>query len=130
MYLLDENITKDQRELLEKWRFRVKQIGVDFINKGIQDEQIITLLQQLKGVLFITRDSDFFQKEFCHANYCIVFLDVEKYEVAYHIRKFLTHPLFNNNYKRLGKIIRLNQTYIQYYVLKSDKLLRVESNLT
>ncbi len=129
MYLLDENITKDQKELLEKWRFRVKQIGVDFKNKGIKDEQIITLLQQIKGVLFITRDTDFFKKEFCHLNYCIVFLDVEKTEVAYYIRKFLTHPLFNNNYKRLGKIIKLNQTYIQYYILKSEKLFTIKNSL-
>ena len=66
MYLLDENITKDQRELLEKWHFHFKQIGVDFESKGIKDEQIITLLQQTKGILFITRDSDFFKKEICH----------------------------------------------------------------
>ena len=128
MYLLDENITKDQRELLKKWRFRVKQVGIDFENKGIKDEQIITLLQQIKGVLFITRDIDFFKKEFCHINYCIVFLDVEKNEVAYYIRKFLTHPSFNNNYKRLGKIIKLNQTYIQYYVLKSEKLFTIKNS--
>ncbi len=126
MYLLDENITKDQRELLEKWHFRIKQIGIDFKRKGIKDEQIITLLQQIKGVLFLTRDADFFRKEFCHLNYCIVFLDVEKYEVAFYIRKFLTHPLFNNNHKRLGKIIKMNQTYIQYYTLKSEKLFKTE----
>jgi hypothetical protein len=61
MYLLDENITKDQKELLEKWRFNVKQIGVDITTKGIQDIQIITLLQQLQGVLFLTRDTGFFK---------------------------------------------------------------------
>ncbi|MDQ6844176.1 MAG: hypothetical protein M3Z92_07480 [Bacteroidota bacterium] len=117
MYLLDENITKDQKELLEKWRFRFKQIGVDFKNKGIKDEQIITLLQQIKGVLFITRDTDFFKKQFCRSNYCIVFLDVEKYEVAFYIKKFLSHPLFNNNHKRLGKInqIKSNLYSVLYF---------------
>lgn len=119
MYLLDENITKDQRELLEGWRFHVKQIGVDFEAKGIKDEQIITLLQQTKGILFITRDSDFFKKEFCHPKCCIVFLDIGKYEVAYFVRKFLKHPMFNNSQKRTGKIIKIKQTLIQYYILKS-----------
>lgn len=122
MYLLDENITKDQRELLEKWRFHVKQIGVDFNAKGIKDEQIITLLQQTKGTLFITRDSDFFKKEFCHPGCCIVFLDIGKYEVAYFVRTFLKHPMFNNNKKRMGKVIKINQTLIQYFMIKSEEL--------
>lgn len=129
MYLLDENIIKDQRKLLERWRFRVKQIGVDFKTKGIKDEQIVTLLQQTNGTLFITRDSDFFEKKYCHSKYCIIYLDVEKFEVAYFIRNFLKHPLFNNNKKRMGKIIKLNQTLIQYYILNSDELFTIEDGL-
>jgi hypothetical protein len=127
MYLLDENITKDQRELLERWRFRIKQIGVDFKTKGIKDEQIITLLQQLNGILFLTRDNDFFKKEYCHSKYCIVYLDVEKFEVAYFIRNFLKHSDFNSTKKRLGKIIKINQTLIQYYILNSDELFTIRN---
>ena len=129
MYLLDENITKDQKELLEKWNYRVKQIGVDFKTKGIKDEQIITFLQQSNGTLFLTRDSDFFKNEYCHSKYCIVFLDVEKFEVAYFIRKFLNHPLFNNTRKRMGKVIKVNQTLIQYYALKSKDIFSIKNNL-
>ena len=128
MYLLDENITKDQKELLERWRFHVKQIGVDFELKGIKDEQIVTLLQQTNGILFITRDSDFFKKEYCHSKYCIVFLDIEKYEVAYFIRKFLKHPLFNNNNKRMGKVFKITQTFIQYYNLKSNEIITLNQD--
>ncbi len=122
MYLLDENITKDQKELLEKWRYHVKQIGVDIAAKDIQDIQIITLLQQLHGVLFLTRDTDFFKQNYCHLNYCIVYLDVEKTETAYFIRKFLKHINFNTTAKRLGKIIKVNQTLIQFYSVKSNSL--------
>ncbi|MEO6843552.1 MAG: DUF5615 family PIN-like protein [Ginsengibacter sp.] len=128
MYLLDENITRDQRELLERWHFQAKQVGVDFGVKGIKDEQIVTLLQQTNGILFITRDSDFFKKEYCHSKYCIVFLDLGKYEVAYFIRKFLKHPLFNSSRKRMGKVIKINQTFIQYYNLKSDDLITLNQN--
>lgn len=122
MYLLDENITKDQKELLEKWRFNVKQIGVDIATKGIQDIQIITLLQQLHGVLFLTIDTDFFKQSYCHQNYCIVYLDVEKTETAYFIRKFLKHANFNTTAKRLGKVVKVNQTLIQFYSVKSNSL--------
>ena len=122
MYLLDENRTKDQKELLEKWRYNVRQIGVDVATKGIKDTQIITLLQQLHGVLFLTRDTDFFKHNYCHPNYCIVYLDVEKNETAWFIRKFLRHPDFNTSAKRLGKIVKVNQTLIQFYTLKSKDI--------
>jgi len=122
MYLLDENITKDQRELLQKWKFNVKQIGVDIAAKGIQDIQIITLLQQLNGVLFLTRDTDFFKHKYCHQNYCIVYLDVEKTEIAYFIRKFLKHSHFNTNTKRIGKVVKVSQTLIQYYSVKLNSM--------
>ena len=128
MYLLDENITKDQRELLEKWRYNVKQIGIDVATKGIQDIQIITLLQQLHGVLFLTRDTDFFKHSYCHPNYCIVYLDVEKTETAWFIRKFLKHPEFNTTAKRLGKIVKVNQTLIQYYSLKSNSIITLPNS--
>ena len=122
MFLLDENITKDQKELLEKWRYNVRQIGVDVVIKGIKDAQIITLLQQLHGVLFLTRDTDFFKQSYCHLYYCIVYLDVEKTETAWFIRKFLKHPHFNTSAKRLGKIVKVNQTLIQYYSVKSNAI--------
>lgn len=128
MYLLDENISKDQRGLLERWRFRVKQIGVDFNNKGIKDEQIITLLQQLNGTLFITRDSDFFKKEYCHSKYCIVYLEVEIFEVAYFIRQFLKHPELNSAKKRMGKGIKVNQTLFQFYILNSNELFTIRDD--
>ena len=122
MYLLDENITKDQKELLEKWRYNVRKISVDVATKGIKDTQIITLLQQLHGVLFLTRDTDFFKHNYCHPNYCIVYLDVEKNETVWFIRKFLRHPDFNTSAKRLGKIVKVNQTLIQFYTLKSKDI--------
>jgi hypothetical protein len=128
MNLLDENITRDQKELLERWGFRVKQIGVDFKQKGIKDEQIITFIQQINGVLFLTGDSDFFKKEYCHSRYCIVYLDVAKIEVAYFIRNFLKHSMFNTSKKRMGKIIKINETLIQYYILNSDELFSLENN--
>ena len=44
MNVLDENILKNQRQLLRGWRIRVRQIGDDIGRKGLQDEEIIRLL--------------------------------------------------------------------------------------
>lgn len=39
MNILDENIPKPQRELLEGWGVKVKQIGVNVGHKGILDDE-------------------------------------------------------------------------------------------
>ena len=57
MNLLDENVLEVQRLLLESWRIRVRQIGVDAGRKGLKDSEIIVLLRQLRNVTFFTRDA-------------------------------------------------------------------------
>lgn len=59
MHILDENILKSQRELLEGRRIAVRQIGVNAGRKGMLDEEIIPLLQQLSRPTFFTRDDGF-----------------------------------------------------------------------
>ena len=45
MNLLDENILASQRELLRSWKISARQIGFDFQPKGLQDDQIISMLE-------------------------------------------------------------------------------------
>jgi hypothetical protein len=84
MILLDENINGDQRQLLEAWDFKVKQIGVEVRTKGVSDENTISTLHKFRGILFISRDSDFWNQRYCHSNYCLVFLDVASSEAAFY----------------------------------------------
>ncbi|MFZ5909674.1 MAG: hypothetical protein ACOYYU_06635 [Chloroflexota bacterium] len=109
MNILDENIPKDQRQLLESWRIAIRQIGVNVGSSGMKDKQIITFLQGIRRSTFFTRDDDFFKPQLCHARYSLVYLDVEKYEAAIFIRRFLKHPEFNTQAKRLGNVIRVSQ---------------------
>ncbi len=53
MNILDENVLKDQRELLLSWRVKIHQIGYDVGRKGVQDEEIIPLLLQLRRPTFL-----------------------------------------------------------------------------
>ena len=59
MNVLDENIPKDQRQLLERWRIRARQIGVNIGRRGLQDDEIIPLLLTLRRPTFFTRDADY-----------------------------------------------------------------------
>src|SRR6266496_2270724 len=107
MNILDENIPKPQRELLEGRGISVRQVGVNIGRKGLLDEEIIPLLQRLRHPTFFTRDSDFYDRRLCHRQYCLVYMSVEKSEAALFVRRLLHHPGFKTQAKRMGTVIRM-----------------------
>ena len=122
MIILDESIPRNQRELLISWRISIRQIGYDTGRKGIQDDEIIPLLHQLRRPSFFTRDADFFDHQLCHQGYCLVYLDVDKYEAALFIRRVLRHPELNTQVKRMGAVVRIAHKGIFYYRLHASGL--------
>ena len=87
-------------------------IRLDLLDLGIQDDEIIFLLNQLRSVTFFTRDDDFHQNRFCHSNSCIVLLDVPGSQVAELIRKFLKHKAFRTQAQRMGAVVRISRQNI------------------
>ena len=120
MNLLDENIVVEQRQLLRSWRLRVRQIGREVGRAGMTDQEIIPFLHRLGGVTFFTRDEDFYRRDLCHSSYCLVHLAVGESDVAGFVRRFLRHPLFNTQAKRLGRVIRVSQTGIRVWRLHAE----------
>jgi hypothetical protein len=120
MNLLDENIPDSQRQLLRSWRIRVRQIGHQVGRQGMKDGEIISLLHQIGPVTFFTRDLGFYHRHLCHANYCLVCLDVGQYEVASFIRRFLRHPALNSRAKRMGKVVRVIQIGMRVWKLNVE----------
>jgi len=118
---LDENIPDDQRRILFNWRMRFREIGRDIGRFGMQDDEIIALLHQLGPVTFFTLDLDYFRHHFCHTRYCLVHLDVNENEAATFIRRFLRHPAFNTEAKRMGKIIRTDHTKLHVWRLHAQE---------
>jgi hypothetical protein len=113
MIVLDENIPEDQRLLLRSWRIRAYQVGRDVGRTGIKDEQIIPLLLKLRRPTFFTRDLGFFAPKLSHARYGIVCLAVGSDEAASFVRRFLRHPSFRTQAKRLGRVTRVSQVGIR-----------------
>ena len=60
MNLLDENITIVQRIRLQNWQISFRHIGTDEARKGIQDDEIASLLRHRRNVTFFTQDNDFY----------------------------------------------------------------------
>ena len=108
MNILDENISKSQRQLLESWRISIKQIGINTGRSGMKDDEIISFLQGLRRPTFFTRDDGFFKPQLCHARYSLIFLDVEKIEAAIFIRRLLKHSEFKTQAKRMSNVIRVS----------------------
>lgn len=125
MNILDENIPRPQRELLEGWRIPVKQIGFNVGRRGIQDEEIIPFLVKQRRSTFFTRDDDFYDRRLCHARYGIVYLSVHISEAAIFVRRLLRHQDFNTYSKRVGKIVRVSSGGISLWQLNENRERRV-----
>ena len=125
MNLLDENFPQDQRPLLQEWHIPFRQIGREFAFTGVQDPEIIPLLQRQRRVTFFTQDEDFFDASLCHADYCLVFLDVRADDAAYFVRRFLRHARFNTDAKRTGLVVRVHHDGIHFWQRKRAAIQRV-----
>lgn len=121
MNILDENILKDQRDLLLKWGVKLRQIGYEVSRKGIKDEDIIPWLLQLSRPTFFTLDSDFYERSLCHREYCLVCLDVKQNEAAVFVRRLLRHKEFNTQAKRMGRVIRLSVVGLSVWEIYGEK---------
>ena len=121
MNILDENIPHDQLDLLKSWRVPVRQIGFDVARKGIQDDEILPFLRQLRRPTFFTRDADFFKRTLCHGWYCLVYLAVEPSEAGLFARRLLRHREFDTQAKRMGTIIRVAQPGLMVWRLHAEQ---------
>ena len=115
MLVLDENLPADQQQLLRKWRIHFRFIGVDVAASGAEDENLIPLLHRLPHPTFFTLDRDFYRRDWAHPNYCLVWLDVRRREAAEFIRRFLRHPSFDTQAKRMGIVARVHAAGVIYW---------------
>jgi len=128
LIILDENILDGQRLLLEASRIAVRQIGVDIGQKGLKDEEIVVLLRRQRNPRFFTRDAGFYLPIHRHRSYCLVVTSVGQYEVATFVRRFLRHPDFDNQSKRMGKVVRLSHAGVAVWRPRSQIVLHAVWN--
>jgi len=119
--ILDEHIPEEQRVLLKSWRIPVRQIGYDLGRKGLQDDEIISLLHQLRQPTFFTLDFGFYHRNRCHARYCLVCMDIYEDEAASFVRRFLRHPDFDTHAQRMGTVIHLSRKGLWAWQLHAEQ---------
>ena len=98
----------------------------DLSTFGISDENLIPVLHRLPQPTFFSHDGDFFKASLCHGHYALVYLDVADTEEAQFIRRFLKHPAFNTQAKRLGIVARVRAAGVQFWRKGQTVFQRVE----
>ena len=121
MNVLDENILETQREFLLEWGIPTHHIGHGIGWQGMKDDTIIPLLHQLRRPTFFTRDLYFYKPRLRHAHYCLVYLTIEPQLVAVFVHRFLRHPAFNAQAKRMGCVVRVSALDISVWRLHANK---------
>jgi hypothetical protein len=112
--------------MLRSWRIAVRQIGHEIARKGLPDEEIIPLLLTLRRPTLFTRDLGFYNRELCHARYCLVILAVGQYEAAHFVRRVLRTPRFDAQAKRMGKVIRVTHSGLAVWRVHAEQEMRHE----
>jgi hypothetical protein len=116
MNVLDENIVVSQRQRLQARHIRFRRIGGEIGRSGMKDRnEIIPWLHRLPRPTFFTLDEDFNHPKLRHPGYCLVDLDVAPDKVADYIRRFLRHTTFRTQAQRMGKVIRVRPSRINYW---------------
>jgi hypothetical protein len=124
--LLDENFPEDQRPLLREWHIAFRQIGRDISHLGAKDSEIIPLMHRYGRVTFFRQDRDFFKRNLIHSAYCLVLLDVRADDTAWFVRRYLRHPRFKSEAKRMGIVARVHYTRVEYWKRNSEKIEHLE----
>lgn len=115
MLVLDENLPADQWQLLRNWRIRCRVVGSDIAASGALDENLIPVLHKLPQPTLFTLDRDFYRRDWAHANYGLVWLGVRRREAAEFIRRFIRHPEFDTQARRMGVVARVYESGVDYW---------------
>ena len=130
MLVLDENLPANQRQLLRSWQIHFRVVGVDVGASGDDDDNLLPLLHHLPQPTFASLDRNFFRHDWAHAGYCLAWLDVGRREAAEFIRRFLRHPAFDTQAKRMGVVARVHTDGIQFWRLGDPTRQTARWNIT
>lgn len=115
MLVLDENLPEGQQLWLRKWRVHFRVVGIEVAASGTKDINLIPVLHRLANPTFFTLDRDFYRPDWAHRGYCLVWLDVRGRQAAEFIQRFLKHPTFDTQAKRMGAVVRVHADGVSYW---------------
>ncbi|HMO65013.1 MAG TPA: hypothetical protein PKE47_07300 [Verrucomicrobiota bacterium] len=88
---------------------------MDLGRTGTSDADLARQLLALKRPVFFTQDQDFFRQRLLHPGYGLVLLDTRPAEVASAIQRFVRHPNFKTQARRLGVVARVHADGVHFW---------------
>jgi hypothetical protein len=131
--LLDENVHQQSlvASIVAWYRGQVRSLTTLRPNTLIKDEAIPMVLRRVRQPTFVTTNvADFWCRVPAHSRYsivCIALPNERLHELPSLLRQLLRLPEFNTKAKRMGKVIRVSPSQLQYYERQGGRIARVRT---
>ena len=133
MILLDENVHQESlmASIAAWYRGQVHSLTALRPNTLIKDEAIPALLRSVRQPTFVTTNvTDFWRRVPAHSRYsvvCVALPSERLHELPPLLRRLLRLPEFNTKAKRMGKVIRVSPSQLQYYERPGEAITHVRT---
>jgi hypothetical protein len=130
---MSQLILDDQLDLLEvlppmrKW-ITVARLREVQPRQIVLDDRVPEILLTLKRPTFVTIDHHFWNRYWCHLNYCVLYFwlrDIEQVLIPGMLRTLLHLAEFRTRASRMGKVVRVGKTAIDYWEYKAPSIRRI-----
>jgi hypothetical protein len=133
MILLDENVHQQSimASIAAWYRGQVRSLTTLRPNTLIKDEAIPTVLRNVRQPTFVTTNvADFWRRIPAHSRYsivCVALPNERLHELPPLLRQLIRLPEFNTKAKRMGKVIRVSPSQLQYYERQGDHITHIRT---
>jgi hypothetical protein len=133
MILLDENVYQQSimASIAAWYRGQVRSLTTLRPNTLIKDEAIPTVLHNVRQPTFVTTNvADFWRRIPAHSRYsivCVALPNERLHELPPLLRQLLRLPEFSTKAKRMGKVIRVSPSQLQYYERQGDHITHIRT---
>jgi hypothetical protein len=94
----------------------------------IKDDRVPILLREQRQPSFVTIDMGFWDRALCDAGYCILCFPLsneEQHRLPGLLQRLFQFREFRTKSARMGKVVRVSPTRIDYWELRGDRMLTV-----
>jgi hypothetical protein len=98
----------------------------------ILDNRIPEILLTLKQPTFVTIDHGFWNRLYCHPEYCIIFCDLittEQHLLPALLRRLFRLPEFRTRAARMGKVARVGKAVVTFWEANKKAELNLPSDV-
>jgi hypothetical protein len=133
LILPDENVYQQSimASIAAWYRDQVRSLSTLRPNTLIKDEAIPTVLRNVRQPTFVTTNvDDFWRRIPAHSRYsivCVALPNERLHELSPLLRQLLRLPEFNTKAKRMGKVIRVSPSQLQYYERQGDHITHIRT---